>query len=45
MKTFLTKMVAALILVAAVAGCAMTPTGNQESVMDWLERSSPAYSD
>lgn len=36
MKSLLTKIVAALIVVAALGGCATI--GDQETVMDYLDR-------
>lgn len=37
MKALLTKIVAALIVVTALAGCATV--GDQESAIDWMDRS------
>ena len=37
MNTLLARVVAALILLAAVAGCAGT-TGQHETAMEWMQR-------
>jgi hypothetical protein len=37
MKTILSRIIAALIVASALAGCAGAGIGNQESAMQWMD--------